>query len=346
MFSPEAQDLAIFDRELRDFLPERIFDAHVHLWKRNVLPPSFRKDLPSLPVVVEEFTREELQAFYASAFPGKEVQFLVFGMPYPGVDLKENNRYVSHCLDATRFFGLALVSPETPVAYLEELFREGAFAGYKPYWTFVAYKEQNEVQILDMLTEEQLHYANRLGLCVVLHIPRKLRLADPVNVEQLLYLSQNYPRIQVLLAHLGRSYCLWSIERSLDKLLLARNLFFDVTVVQNWEVLEFLFRRVEPERVIFGSDLPISAVRGQTVCVNDQSLFVTQEAYPWSVSNPSLGYRFTYMLYESIRAVKKACQRVGWSAREVEQIFYGNASRVIGKVFRKGEENDAGKTKS
>ncbi|MGQ9622507.1 MAG: amidohydrolase family protein [Candidatus Caldatribacteriaceae bacterium] len=346
MFSPEAEDLTIFNRELQDFLPERIFDAHVHLWKRNVLPPSFRNDLPSLPVVVEEFTHQELQAFYALAFPGREVQFLIFGMPYPGVDLEENNHYVSACLDASRFFGLALVSPETSVTYLEKLFQEKAFVGYKPYWTFVTHKEQNEVQILDMLTEEQLHYANRRGLCVVLHIPRKLRLADPLNVEQLLYLLHNYPRIQILLAHLGRSYCLWSIERFLDKLLAAKNLFFDITVVQNWEALEFLFRRVEPERVIFGSDLPISAVRGQMVCVNDQSLFITQEAYPWSVSNPSLGYRFTYMLYESIRAVKKACQRVGWSYREVEQIFYGNASRVIDKVFRKGGESNAGKTKS
>jgi len=328
------EDRKIFQREFDDFLPKRIFDFHVHLWTKDVMPSSFRSDLPSLPVVVDEFRCEKLLAFYREALPGRELSFLLFGMPYPGVDLQKNNRYVETMVDDQRFFALTLVGPATPLEDLKPFFDHPGFIGYKPYWTFVVHKEQNDVSIMDMLSEEQLDFAHRQGLCVVLHIPRKLRLADPLNVEQIHWLASHYPNIKVVLAHLGRSYCLWSIEKSLEKLSTLPNLFWDITVVQNWEVLEFVFSRIAPERIIFGSDLPISAVRGKTVCVNEQNLFVTQESYPWSFSNPHLGYSFAPMLYESLRAVKKASQRAGWSLKEVEKIFYGNAYRLVQEIRR------------
>ncbi len=348
-FAITPEDRKIFECEFADFLPEYIFDFHVHLWPKEVMSLSFRNDLPSLPVVVDEFHLKELLDFYAQALPGRQISFLLFGMPYPGVDLQKNNRYIETIVDGHKFFGLVLVSPSLSVEYLESFFKNLGFVGYKPYWTFVTYREQNEVSIMDMLSEEQLEFANRWGLCIVLHIPRKLRLADPLNLEQICFLAYNYPNLKIVLAHLGRSYCLWSLEKSLEKLSAIPNLFWDITMVQNWEVLEFVFSKIAPEKVVFGSDLPISAVRGKMVCINEQSLFVTQDPYPWSLSNPRLTYAFTSMLYESLRAVKKAFRKVGWSLKEAEKVFYENACQLVQEVEqsknkernrRRGDENE------
>jgi len=343
-------DREIFEHEFQEFLPETLFDSHVHIWLEAFLPQMNQAVNPSLPRVVKEWTVEELEAFYREVFPGKEVFFLLFGMPDKGVDLKANNDYVASFIDGEKRFGLLLTSPIMPLDEIRRSVEEQKFCGYKPYWTLVPGKEQNEVTIFDMVREDQWVYANERGLVVVLHIPRKMRLRDPLNFEQLRSILAGFPKAKLVLAHGGRSYCLEHLEEHIvNSLRKFPNLFWDVSAIQNESVLEFLFRRIAPERIIFGSDMPIALARGRMVCVNAQNVFVTEEAFPWSFSNPALGYRFTFMLYESIRSVKRACQRVRWSSKEVERIFYSNAYTLVKDVWEtltKGGGDFEGKAQS
>jgi len=58
----------------------------------------------------------------------------------------------------------------------------------------------NLVEIHEMLPEGIMGIADELGLMVMLHIPRKQRLADPVNQRQLIELCSAWPNAKIVLA--------------------------------------------------------------------------------------------------------------------------------------------------
>ena len=36
--TPQENDIAFFEREIDSFLPDKVFDAHTHSWRRNEMP--------------------------------------------------------------------------------------------------------------------------------------------------------------------------------------------------------------------------------------------------------------------------------------------------------------------
>ena len=70
----------------------------------------------------------------------------------------------------------------------------------------VSYIPEKEVRIFDYLTHEHMEVMNELGGIVMLHIPRSLRLRDPVNLAQMLEIDEKYPNAKVIIAHIGRAY--------------------------------------------------------------------------------------------------------------------------------------------
>ena len=59
----------VFNEELNDFLPERIFDAHVHLAPPDGFLPGVPFDCGGVPLT--SYTYETLTADLALAFPGR-----------------------------------------------------------------------------------------------------------------------------------------------------------------------------------------------------------------------------------------------------------------------------------
>ena len=93
-----------------------------------------------------------------------------------------------------------------------------------------------------------------------------------------------------------------------------------------------MLRQFDASRVLYGSDLPNSAVHGQVVCVNGVNLFVTRRAYPWSLSPAGDSLRCTYMAYESIRAIVRGADDAGLTAHDLEGVFYRNGRALIDSV--------------
>jgi nucleoside-diphosphate-sugar epimerase len=59
--------------------------------------------------------------------------------------------------------------------------------------------------------------------------------------------------------------------------------------------------------------------------VNRQCLFLTRKQHPWSISSQEPGkLQLTFMAYETVRALRRACERLGLTREQVEDIIDGN----------------------
>lgn len=318
----------IFDEEFEGFLPRRILDFHVHVMNAGVAPAD--KPLSCAGHPIAEYALPELTEDLAALYPGRETKAVCFGFPDPGYDFAANNAYLASECDRERYFALRLFDPlsDTPEKLPSELVA-GHFHGIKPYPDYVRKPNLNDVEIDEMLPAWAMEVVDALGLIVMLHIPRKGRLADPLNQRQVVTLCGRYPRAKIVLAHIGRAYFLKNVVGHLDALRELPNLYFDLAMLNHWEVMEHLFQRAAPERILYGTDVPISLAPGKSVEINDQYTYVTPVPWALSISDEHSKLAFTSFAYEELRAIKKAVERCGLDEGFVQGIFFKNGMRLL-----------------
>jgi len=328
-------DERVWREEIDPWLPETVFDFHGHVYLREHLPPRDPKarPTPSGPKVVDEYPHEAFAAVEETLWPGRKVKALIFGTVAPGIDYDAINAYAA---DAARKYGWeALYVPridddaETLLAGV----RGGGFLGFKPYWRFVTWKSQADVTLEDMVPPAMREAANEAGLIIMTHIPRLGRLADPVNTEGLRKLCADAPNAKIILAHFGRAYFPEAVGEgySLGDI---DNLYPELSMVQDWEVIEGVFRHFDRSKVLFGMDLPVAQEKGKCLGINGQRHFFTRKPHPWSIhAEPGVyDIRCTVMAYEMARAIRKAADRAALTESEVEGVFCRNAEAVVASV--------------
>lgn len=321
------RNLKIFREELDDFLPPKILDFHVHVFNRGVVPDGKICSLGGHPS--DRYDFEDLAQDLKEIYPGRETFAVCFGFPDANYDRKANDDYVAQHTDRKRFFPFRLFDPnETDRSAVRHDLEAKRFWGLKPYLNYVR-KEPNAVEIHDMLPGWVMEIANELETMIVLHIPRKGRLADPLNQQQLVELCERYPRAKIILAHIGRAYYLKNIVGQLDRLKDLPNLWYDLAMLNRWEVMEYLFRTVPPEKILYATDIPIAVAPGKSVEINDQYTYVTPVPWELSICDSHRKLVFTSFLYEELRAIRKAVERTRRGSRFVRGIFYENGMRLL-----------------
>ncbi len=324
-------DAEVWREELKDFVPERIFDAHVHLWRPEDVPDGMEIAPTDLGMrSFHGYTVEDFRASMDRLLPGRSVGALAFGAVHKDLPRERINRYAAAVQDAgPDICCLATVSPSDPMESVERWIEGYGLLGYKPYLNFVEHKQQDAVEIRDMLTPEQLDYANERELIVTLHIPRKYRLAEPLNKEQIREVATSFPRITWIIAHIGRAYFMAALEGHIEEVCDLENVYFDLAFVGSAPVIAHTIRTVGVQKVLFGTDLPVADIKGKNVDFNNQRLYVTEEPKPWSMSNPDLDLTFTRFYYEELRAIKGAARELRLTDSQIEDIFCRNAERLI-----------------
>jgi hypothetical protein len=324
------RNLTIFQNELDEFLPERLVDFHIHIFPPGTTGDDMfccaGHDLPA-------YTLDDLARDMAELYPGRETAGVVFGLPYPGYDRALNNRYIAGGCDGRTSYGLRLLDPlEDTAEGLASDLRSGAFLGVKPYLDYVRKENPNEVEVPEMLPDWAMEVVNDLGLAVMLHIPRKGRLADPLNKRQVRELCRRFPQARIVLAHIGRAYYPANIIGHIEDYLGHDNLYADLAMLNNWEVLEYAFAQFPEDKLLYGTDLPIAVAPGKAVEINDQYTYVTPVPWKLAISDEHGRLTFTSFVYEELRAVKKACQRLGKPRSFVERLFHRNADNLIAEI--------------
>ena len=332
-FEYDAVDERVWREELDPFLPSRLFDFHGHVYLAEHKPAKGEPSDPSMPVVVTEYPHGVFAEVERRLWPGRRVKALVFGSVHPDVDLDSTNAYAAEAARAHGWEALMVPSLADDAETLLGKVRAGGFIGFKPYWTFVRGKSPAEITLADMITPAMREAADRARLVVMTHIPRPGRLADPVNIQGLRRLCAEAPNARIALAHFGRSYFPEAVGQGLT-LADVENLYPEISMVQDWEVIESVLRAFDRRKILWGLDLPVAQEKGKLIGINGQRHFFTKRPHQWSahVEPGSYEVRCTLFAYEMVRAIAKAAERAGLTRAQVEDLFWNNAQTLVNSV--------------
>ena len=324
-FQPSEADRRFYEESLRDFLPEKIFDIHSHLVPPGTIQsPSLERkqrlwplNLPCVQTIDEYF------GAYEKLFPGKFVQSLVFGLPIEESDINRQNRMILfHSREHRHVHPLFVARPTDDPELFEKAIAEG-FRGFKPYPDLASIAEPGEERITDFLTPAMCRVADAHRALVILHISKSRRFADPDNIRDLQELSQTYPKMKLVIAHLGRSFNPVYLERGLDMLDGQCRWWYDFSAVTNPEVFRVALERIPRDRLCFGSDLPLMLARGYYDFPSPDSYEVHINGY--NMEDPN----HPPLVYQILSGFKQAAEDLNLSRQEIKSIFHDNAMNLL-----------------
>ena len=337
-------DKQYYEEILKPFLPEKFIDCHTHVWLMEHDPnKTLRSGTQNWPgLVAKENSIEDLLETNRLLFPDNKVVSVLYGDCAVSIDRKAVNSYVAEKAIDNGFPALYLCHPNTPPEELERIILENpVFKGIKVYLQFAPdYIPADEIRIYDFLTKEHLAVCDKHGWVVQLHIARPKRLADPVNYIQLLEIEQNYPNLQLIVAHLGRAYANEDVGDALEYLKNTEKTVWDFTANTNDWVMEQVLERFGSDRFIYGSDFPIFRKKSRRTVENGVYINeIPQGQFPYEAIRGDSHMReipypeaekITFFIYEEMNACRLACQRMGLGKEDVEKIFWSNSARIFG----------------
>lgn len=342
LFEVKDIDKEFYETRLRDWLPEKMIDIHVHLWLdrfRRHAPGEFARVVSWPMRVAKENSIEDLIETYKLMFPDKQVSALVFPSVKPCDDLEASNAYASECSRRYPDFpSLIWGSPDWSADEFEQRIIDGGFLGAKLYlnWT-PAYLPRDEIRIFDYFKPHLLEVLDRHGWIAMLHIPRSGRLGDPVNLHQMLEIEQRYPNVKLVIAHVGRAYCDGDVGDAFEFLKPAERMLWDFSANTNSNVFRQLIEAVGPRRILFGSDMPILRMRMKRIEENGIYVNLVPPGLYGDVSgDPNMrevsaeeGEKLTFFMYEELDAFHRAAEATGLGKPDLEDIFYNNARGLL-----------------
>ena len=332
-FERTSRDVQFYEEFLRPRLPDAIFDSHVHL---------------NLPEHVAAVTEERVSSDWALecgyVLPCEDAyacvrelypdsQYSIAGFPWPirEADLEANNAYLADLSGQGLLSPFMCVRPEWPVEKIEGTLLDGQFVGFKPYADMLTGVKGADVSIFDFFPHEQWQILDRHQKAVVLHLPRRDRIADEDNVQELKEARDRYPNVAIIIAHFGRAYCPLYLEEGLDLLGSPEDFHYDTAAVVNPQVYDVAFSRIPTDRILYGSDMPILFWHGRQEWTEREYHNLCREGFSWVTErrSPAEEATYTLFLYEQMRAILDAVDRHGLSDEQKAGIFGENARGIL-----------------
>ncbi len=317
-------DHEFFLREIDSFLPDRIFDAHTHLWRSECVEWA----VPGGPTSVGHGEYVELMKdlhadrptnglfipFTTSTDAGKRMMANEWIGEHVGVD--SNNR------------GLFFVHPDDDPEWVRENVRRLGLHGLKCYHTMSAVDPTWEADIQAFLPEPLVEVAGDEGWVITLHMVKSRSVADPANIECIRHYCQTYPDMKLILAHSARGFQPAHNLEGLPDLVGLDNLFFDTSVNCEPIAHQAIIRIIGHDKLMYGTDMPVSHFRGRSLSAADSFIWLYEETPVWGEKHSKIEPVIVGL--EHLRALKWACWSERLSDDQVEDIFFNNAARLFG----------------
>ena len=315
----EYEKLTGFDREiwydeLEEFVPQKIFDAHTHLWNNRYCPAD---------TIWSNTDFARLDEFSRMIFPGREISYQLLGTPVAGLDIDGYHRFMAEEIAKSPcHIGSTIVTPEMTPEYLDDVIRKYHFSGLKPYRLYAA--DPANCRITDYLPESLIEVADANKLCITMHMSRFDGIADKDNLADFKYFTSRYKNVRWILAHCARAFNAYTLEKNIFELRDMPNIFYDLSAVCDCRSHYLLFKHEELSRIMFGTDnIDAGGVHGNYITWGRGWQY-----FP-GMDVPHCRKDATYVCYESLRSIKQAADMAGLNRVDIENIFYGNAMKFF-----------------
>jgi len=316
-------DRDIWEGELEEFVPRKMYDMHAHLWSEQYAGANQQTGM----ILRTQIRFQDLQRVSRVVFPQREVHYLVLGTPLKDIDVQGHNSWLADQVaqDPLSVAGM-VVSQGTSPEYVREQVKTRRFFVLKPY-RFQA-RDKTNAYIRDFLPEPLIEAADDLHCGITLHLSRKTGSADPENLKDLKHFTSKYPHVQWILAHCARAFNCFMLERSVHVLKDLPNIWYDTSAVSDLYSHVLLLKYEDRKRIMFGSDnVPAGCMHGKYITYGR-----AWEAYKGSESLEHCDSTPTLVVYEQLRAQRRAAELLGLSQSEIEDMFFHNARRLIART--------------
>ena len=331
--------------ELKAWLPDRIFDAHVHLG-----PPEIVAALsPERNLALTVWTSlkwEEALSGYAGLFSGKTLEGVIaFPFPIQEVNVAKANAYIADLLARDkRVKGFLLVNP-AKINEAKKQFsmheRKGArFYGVKPYYDLLG-KSNYATKMEELLPGELLKFMNSEKLILMLHTS-SIGVGDPAVREYIRFMAGTYPGIKIILAHFGRylhpDQFLEFMETDVMRL---PSVYLEMSSASSLDAQKSVLSRRELwPKLLFGSDLPWAMMDGLEYWDDKTApgMFLTRTEYKWSDSkllgkHEATRRKLTFNTYHVLKCFKDAVEKSGFAPADQQElkqnVFFRNALKLF-----------------
>lgn len=314
-------DTELLHEAIDGFMPDLVVDIHGHMLEPRFCQP--------------QHVSEHFRPVYDYAKYRQDVEMLLPGRVLEGslnfpaptrecpdmaglnewmlADLaKQNSPYVK---------GLSLAAPTDDPAIHEQYLREGTSVGLKTYHYYSGRADSFYAELEEFNPEWMWELCDRYDGVLVIHLVKDLAVADPANRQAILRLCAKYPRCRLLLPHIARAFN-YRTARGLKDLVNIPNIYVDNSAVTEAESMRIALDILGPKRVIWGTDYPISHLRGHSATVGNNAFHWFYTGEPGVPTLPLVGI-------ESLLCLREACEQQGLSKEDIELIFRGNALALI-----------------
>lgn len=316
----------LFQRELDSFLPHRVYDAHAHFYRCE----DFHGVVPALAAAGPGLVGlAEFLEWSRRLTPGREYSTLAFPFPAVDVDFDGANQFAASEVRADRNSRAAmLIAPQMDAEFVRAAVRSEKFAGLKCYHVYAATQPTFDAEVPSYLVEEHVRVAHEEQLAITLHLVRARALADPANQQAIRHYAERYPNARIILAHAGRGFNPQHTIEGIGALKGLRNVWFDSSAVCEGGAYEAIIQTMGAERMLYGSDFPVSLMRARPVAFGDSFLWVSGANTNFSAAYAVVAPERAGL--ESLRVLKRACHHLRLTDSEVERIFWRNAAELFG----------------
>jgi glutamate-1-semialdehyde 2,1-aminomutase len=323
--TPRDQQIAA--ARLSGFMPDEVFDIHVHPYKAEHFAPGTWSALAEHPLLGCRDHRAALQRY----MPVKTMHGLYFGMPHKTADRPALNNWLAdevkaHGTPLSR--GLMLVSPADDPAMVAAALRSGRFCGIKVYHCYASRPDTMHATLAEYAPDWMWEILHEIRGVLLLHIVRDGAIEDPSNQQEVRRLCRAYPNMRLILAHIARSFNYRNARRGLHTMADLDNVVVDTSAVCEAEAFRAALKVLGPRRVLWGSDFSVCEVRGRCVSTGDLFFWLHPELLRTDYAAPT-NNDMTLVGIESLMCLREACEDTGLTQGDLNDVFCGNAKRLL-----------------
>ena len=306
---------------LKDFLPRRIFDAHMHVYDSRHLPMFFKdgeRDVADLDAYKRAFGemlchprvwRANMITFPDSAMRKKGGEVIRHADEFLIRELDRSDGNVAEIM----------VSPTESAEDIEKRLTHPRIRGLKVYNLLSDREKHGEEAPEEYIPEGAWEVADKYSLPITLHLVKPESLAHPVNYNYIIDRAGKYKNARLVLAHAGRAFASYVATEGVEHVMHLENVLFDLSAICESSPITRLLTTVGPTRVMWGTDYPSTVDHGRAVSIGRRFAWLGEDV---------LGKCWLYAI-ENLMATREACIISKLPRTDVERIFYDTAMEVF-----------------